>query len=96
MCIIKSTPRTCGNCEAEDIALTEKEECEAVKEGKACPGEKKIVGNDAWLCPACHANTARGSCYRVPDDYHPKIRQEVAKKETSSFTDKVKKVFGKK
>ncbi|KAF5631104.1 uncharacterized protein FTJAE_7970 [Fusarium tjaetaba] len=96
MCTITITPRTCGNCEAEDLALTSKEECEAVKERKACTGKKEIVVNEAWLCPACHANTARGTCYTEPYDYQPKIRQEVAKKETSSFADKVKKVFGKK
>ncbi|PNP79279.1 hypothetical protein FNYG_07355 [Fusarium nygamai] len=96
MCTVKITPRTCGNCEAEDLALTSKEECEAVKKDKACPGKKEIVVNEAWLCPACHANTARGTCYTEPYDYQPKVRQEVTKKETGSFADKVKKVFGKK
>ncbi|KAI1036083.1 hypothetical protein LB504_011463 [Fusarium proliferatum] len=96
MCIVKSTPRTCSNCEAEDHALTDTDLCEAVKEGKACPGETPIVLNKPWLCPACHANTARGTCYTEPYDYQPKTRQEVAKKETGSFADKVKKVFGKK
>ncbi|CCT75326.1 uncharacterized protein FFB20_08533 [Fusarium fujikuroi] len=96
MCIVKSTPRTCVNCEAEDLALIDEDLCEAVKEGKACPGKKKIVLDKAWLCPACHANTARGTCYTEPYDYQPMIQQEVAKKETVSFADKVKKVFGKK
>ncbi|KAF4495263.1 hypothetical protein FAGAP_8592 [Fusarium agapanthi] len=96
MCIIYSTPKTCGNCEAEDIALTNKERCEAVNEGKACPGEKSIVLNNAWLCPACHTNTARGPCYIEPYDYQPKIRQEATKKETVSLADKVKKMLGKK
>ncbi|KAF5649706.1 hypothetical protein F52700_603 [Fusarium sp. NRRL 52700] len=96
MCIIKTIPRTCGNCEAEDIALTSKEECEVVKEGKACPGEKRVEVEEAWLCPACHANTARGSCYTEPYYHQPKIHPEVAKKETGSFADKVKKVFGRK
>ncbi|KAF4436277.1 hypothetical protein FACUT_6549 [Fusarium acutatum] len=96
MCIVKSTPRTCGNCEAEDIALTNKDLCQAVKEGRACTRETQLVLNKAWLCPACHANTARGPCYMEPYDYQPKIRREVAKKETGCFADKVKKVFGKK
>ncbi|KAI1013840.1 hypothetical protein LB503_010579 [Fusarium chuoi] len=96
MCIVKSTPRTCGNCEAEDHALIDTDLCEAVKGGKACTGETQVVLDNAWLCPSCHANTARGTCYTEPYDYQPKIRQEVAKKETGSFADKVKKVFGKK
>lgn len=96
MRIVKATTRTCGNCEAEDLALIDEDLCEAVKEDKACPGKKKIVLDKAWLCSACYANTARGTCYTEPYDYQPKIQQEVAKKETGSFADKVKKVFGKK
>ncbi|KAF5568075.1 hypothetical protein FPHYL_3010 [Fusarium phyllophilum] len=96
MCIVTSTPRTCSNCEAEDIALTSEAKCEAALEGKACTGKKTTVLKETWLCPACHANTARGSCYVEPHDYQPKVRQDVTKKESGSFADKVKKVFGKK
>ncbi|KAF5631943.1 hypothetical protein F25303_9592 [Fusarium sp. NRRL 25303] len=96
MCIVKSTPRSCGNCEAEAIAPTNRKPCKAVEEGKACTGETQVVLDNGWLCPSCHANTACGTCYTGPYDYQPKTRQEVAKKETGSFADKVKKVFGKK
>ncbi|EXM21577.1 hypothetical protein RAB80_016161 [Fusarium oxysporum f. sp. vasinfectum] len=96
MCTIYSTPKTCGNCEAEDIVFTNTETCDAVKEGKACLGRNEIVINNAWLCPACKVNTARGPSYMEPYDYQPKIRQQASKKETGSFADKVKKMIGKK
>jgi hypothetical protein len=101
MCIIYSTPKSCGNCEAEDIALTNKEECEAIKQGQACLGKKEVVLNNAWLCPACKFNTALGPSYLETYDYQPKIRQQITKEEsaekkTGCFTDKVKKMIGKK
>ncbi|KAF9769652.1 hypothetical protein IL306_012917 [Fusarium sp. DS 682] len=103
MCIVYSISRSCGNCEAEDIAAPRTETCEAVKEGKECQGKKHEEEIQPWLCPGCTADPARGSCYQLPYDYHPKVHQKTTKEESAdekksktSFQEELRKMIGKK